>query len=57
MTAFEQIWGRVKQTGIGGLIVVARAQDTQMLREIARACGRDEGDLIVCSEIPHTTTE
>jgi hypothetical protein len=56
MTAFEQIWGRVKESGIGGLVVVARAQDMQMLREIARACGRED-DLIVCSEIPHTATE
>jgi hypothetical protein len=56
MTSFEQIWGRAKESGIGGLIVVARAQDTQMLRDIARDCGREDG-LIVCSELPSTTTE
>jgi hypothetical protein len=56
MTAFEQIWGRVKQAGIAGLVVVARSQDTQTLRDIARDCGRED-DVIVCSELPSTTTE
>jgi hypothetical protein len=56
MVAFEQNWRQVKELGIGGLVVVARQQDTQTLRDIARACGRED-DVIVCSEIPHTTKE
>jgi len=56
MTAFDQIRARTKQTGIGALVVVATPEDLRIWREYARACGRED-DLIVCSELPPTTTE
>jgi len=56
MTLFEQIWGRARETGIGGVVVVAKPETLRIWREHGKACGRED-DLIVCSELPPKTTE